>query len=100
MLLDIMPALCYTRDCHYLSDGLETRTLPYSKVHISVLAIINTGKKMRAVRSFTGSLGNGDDGRPDNGVGIFFGIHTSPQWWYSVLKASLRRACFLSALCQ
>ena len=30
---------------HYLSDGLETRVLPCYKVHISISAIIVTGKK-------------------------------------------------------
>ena len=32
---------------HYLSDELETRAPPYYKVHISVSAIIVTGKKYR-----------------------------------------------------
>ena len=42
---------------HYLSDGLETRAPPYYKVHISVSAIIVTGKKVsRAVRSYKGCL--------------------------------------------
>ena len=35
-----------TRDyIHYLSDGLETHTPPYYKVHVSVFAITLTGKK-------------------------------------------------------
>ena len=38
---------------HYLSDGLETCVLPCYKVHISISAIIITGKKiLRAVRSY------------------------------------------------
>ena len=32
---------------HYLSDGLETRTPPYNKVHTSVFAIIITDRKYR-----------------------------------------------------
>ena len=42
---------------HYLLDGLETRAPPYYKVHISVSAIIVTGKKIsRTVRSYKGCL--------------------------------------------
>ena len=51
------------------------RVLPYYKVHISISAIIVTvasGKKLQRL------LGNTNDGRPDNRVGVCEDIYNRP----------------------
>ena len=65
---------------HYLSDGLEMHaTLYITRYTFPFWQSLQIKNILRPARSYTGSLGNGDGGWPDNGVSVFFGIHTSPH---------------------
>ena len=62
---------------HYLSDGLETCVLPYSKVHISILAIV-TGKKNREWLEATQAVLEKD---------LPFGLRSAPKIFMAVANA-------------